>query len=337
MSIHDVQLGIVAESTYGTFVAPTRSYPIQTMPQLHKEFGVIESGAWYAGVNGLTSTDFTTDTKQPALGSLGIIPVQVRGISMLLKHIFGAAPSIGSAVTGRYPHTFTPGSHAISFSAQVNRPFVDSSAKIASYAGCKITDAKFACKVSNGPDGNLTVDPNVVAQSEVFTEALAAASYGSSTSQETLGFGAVTITVDGTELCADSFEMTVNNNFRSFDATRKFCSGGAISEPTQEKSADFMISLGGADFKSATDALYTKLRSATAAGRLCSISATFTGVADPLLKLVITAPNARIDGGVPTGSGASKYIEHPFTFKCLATSGGTAAVTAVLTTLDSAI
>jgi len=338
MSVHDIQMGIVAETTYGTFVPPTRSYPISTMPSIKKEYGRNVNPAWYAGVNTETTTDFTPDTKQPATGGLGTVPVQTRGMSMLLKHIFGEAPTIGAAVSTIYPHVFVPGAHTISFSSQVNRPFAQGSGgKVASYAGCKVTDAKFACKVSNGPDGILTVEPNIVAQSEVFTEALAAASYGSSTSQESLSFAAVTVTIDGTEFCADSFELSIANNFRSFDATRKFCGGGTISEPVQEKGADIMISLTGADFTSGSDALYTKLRSATASGTLCAIVATFTGIADATQKIVFSAPNARIDGAVPTGSGTSKYIDHPVNFKCLATSGGTAALTTTYYSKDSAI
>jgi hypothetical protein len=336
MSVHDIQLGIAKETTYGTFVAPVRSYKISSMPSVKKEFGRIESPSWQAGQNANTAGDFFTDTTLPALGGLGSIPLRARGMGLLLQHIFGAAPTIGAVVSGKTPMTFVPSSHAISFTTQVNRPFVDTSGIVASYYGCKVTDAKFMGKVSTGADGFITCEANIVAKTEAFTDGLAAAAYASSTGDEPFTFKAVTLTVDGSEFCADGFEINIANNFRSFDQTRKFCSGGAIGEPQQERGADITCALTGADFKSASNALYTKLRSATAAGALCTLDILCTGVTDTASKIQFTCANARIDGDVPTGSGTSKFIDHPVRFKLLAPAGGGNALSVLYNSLDTA-
>ena len=97
------QLGVKAETTWGTFVAPTRFYPLIS-ESLTEEIDRLESEGIVTGLRVL-------NTAQWAAGNVdvgGDIETELyqQGMGALLTACFGAVSTSGS---GPYTHTFTPG------------------------------------------------------------------------------------------------------------------------------------------------------------------------------------------------------------------------------------
>ena len=134
------QIGLKAESTYGTPVTVDRFFPLVS-ESLAGEVERIESAAIIAGNTMLTSEQWT-----PGLVTVGGdtgFELTDRSCGILFKAMFGAVSTSGS---GPYTHTFTRGtlgSHTIN----VGRPATDGTVHPACYTGSKVASWELACKV----------------------------------------------------------------------------------------------------------------------------------------------------------------------------------------------
>jgi hypothetical protein len=94
------QLGMSAESTYGTFVTPARFYEFLD-ESLDFTRGRMESAALRSGTRVMRSDDWAASEKAVA-GGLSL-ELQTKGLGLLLKHCFGSVatsqPDAGGAPT----------------------------------------------------------------------------------------------------------------------------------------------------------------------------------------------------------------------------------------------
>lgn len=163
------QLGLVAESTYGTAVTVNRFLEF-TGETLERRNNIAESmgirtGRRYGGAGRRIS-------RQDAGGTF-TMEVPRQSIGLLFTHLLGAVSSVNTVGTV-WTHTFTPGDllgKSLTIQKGVDKP--DGTVQAFTYAGCKILSADF----SVDRDGLLMATWEIDAQSEVDSIALASASY----------------------------------------------------------------------------------------------------------------------------------------------------------------
>lgn len=168
------QLMLAEESTYGTFVAPTRTYDLvnETMKQTIDR---IESKGLRAGRRVLTSQQWVAG-KIVCGGDLNLELDQV-GFGVFWKHALGTVVTTGSAGAG-FTHTISPGDlTGKSLTVQVGRPDTSATIRSYTYTGCKIASWDLACKA--GELVNLKV--SLAAQAESTAQTLGVPYYARGT------------------------------------------------------------------------------------------------------------------------------------------------------------
>ena len=212
----DAQLGIAAESTWGTAVTVTRflefnSESLQREPEFLEPTG-LRVGTKYkrsgrvrvsrTGVSGDFSLEFAT-----------------RGMGLLVRHMLGSALAtpVQIAATTAYRQAHVPGDfRTLGLTIQVGRPEPSSTVRAFTYAGCKIPSWEFM--VSDSEIATLNV--NVDGRSETTATALASASYlaGATNfdfSQATLFLGGTASTTSGvTSITGGTAVATIVREFR---------------------------------------------------------------------------------------------------------------------------
>lgn len=100
----DAQLGLVSESTFGTYTAPTRFIDFVS-ESLSLAVERVKSKAIRAGQRIMRSDDWAPGTKTVE----GDIEFEVwnKSFGLVFKHMFGAVSTSGTAAP--YVHEFTPG------------------------------------------------------------------------------------------------------------------------------------------------------------------------------------------------------------------------------------
>lgn len=167
------QLGLVAETTYGTAVTVTRFLAFD-------DESLALDQKWSQG-NGLAAgrtvrlSGQSLQTTRSAGGSVSM-DFATKGMGLLLRHMIGSAITAPTLVSGsayRAYHEigdFT----GLSLTTQVGRPQPDGTVRPFTYTGCKIS----SWELSQAEDGNLKLSLDIIAQDEkVTTPALATASY----------------------------------------------------------------------------------------------------------------------------------------------------------------
>lgn len=303
------QFGMKAESVFGTAVTPDRFYEVKG-ESLRHDIGRTRS----AGLRSAQRTD-RTDRFLPFITGVSggwSMDVATKGMGVLLKQIFGTA-AIGGATDSNYTQTFTVGTLLGKFfTCQVNRPLMDATDQAFTFKSCKIAAATFACDV----DGVLTLDVTVIGQDMTTGTVLATVAYPSDF--RVFSFANAAMTVAGTSTPMKGWSVTINNQL----AMRRMVQGSALTlEPVRTAMRTIEVSWT-AEFTSLTD--YNRYKSATAAGALASVVATFTGDVvhggATLPQIVCTTPN--LDFMEVTGPNLSEANILTAQFKGLALDDG---------------
>lgn len=219
------QAGIGEESTYGTYVAPTRFL------EFTKESIKVDVGKIRALGIGAGRFHTTTGVKTYIKGAAGSVEwaLQTKGFGLLLKHCFGGVSSAN--VSSAYTHTFTDDAAALLgkyLTFQLGRPAIDGTSHVFSFLGGKITAWELAAAL----DQVVTLRTDFDFKTVDVGQSLAAASYPSSPELFTFVDGA--LTVGGSAKSVSSFKLRGANALKT---DRRFL-GNAKKEPIANGIAD---------------------------------------------------------------------------------------------------
>lgn len=178
----DAQLGYSSETTYGTYVAPTKfiEFISETMGGGAESVRKVYSGGLGRGLGRRANASRT----QPASVSGGVVvEVGDRGLQGLLAHVFGApaAPTttnVDSTTYSEWTYKWPPanGNQGRSFSMQIGKPGVGGTVHPFNYLGCKVTGWEISAEI----DAAARLSLEVFAQSLDIANALVAASFDDS-------------------------------------------------------------------------------------------------------------------------------------------------------------
>ncbi len=185
-------LGWSAESTYGTYVAPTKwgefnSEKLALSKKIIANEG-LRGGARFGRVGRRVVT-----TKE-ATGSIDM-DVSSKGFGVLLTHMLGTTTPTATLVAGTgslYRQIHTAGEMSRSLTMQVGRPQTDGTIKPFTYVGCKIPSFELSCSI----DEYLNLKFDVDARNEVTNQTLVTPSYTSG--DEMFHFGQMSASIGGT-------------------------------------------------------------------------------------------------------------------------------------------
>lgn len=298
-TVHDSFIGVGAEATWGTTIAPTRFFEF-TGESISAKYERIESEALRSGTRVMRTDRFQPNAK----GAEGDIKLEVldKGFGLLFTHMLGttalAAPAGGFTV-----QTHTVGALAgKGLTTQVARtdnagvltPFTYSGGKVASW------------ELSNAVDGILGLSLSMDYSKEnagagAGPLALATPTYPAGSQLFTFAGGAVTI--GGTEFAVTDVTVKGENGLKT---DRYFLRNGAQTlkkEPLEEGMRKFDIELKG-EFDGLTQ--YNRVASATAAGAVAAVVMTWDAPSGAQLK--VTCPGVRMDE-MPLNADGAKIVE----------------------------
>lgn len=286
MTTLNTQLGIVDESTYGTPVVVTRFYEFNS-ESIQLQMGRVESAGLRTATRVLRSDRF----EPYRIGAAGRVNLDVptKGFGLLLKHMMGTA-AIGTITDSNYTQTFTVGSLLGDFfTLQLARPFNPAgTVQPFTYHGCKVTDWTLSCDL----DGFLTADVGIDAEDEDTSTGLATASYASDT--RCFSFVGASATIASTSIELKNFSVSGNN---ALDTDRRYLRSSALKKEPVENGMRTYEWSATADFSSLDQ--YNRFNSATRAGAVAAIVATFDGPiahgGTTVPRVEVTIPVARFD------------------------------------------
>src|SRR5437868_5108841 len=297
----DAQFGMVAEGTFGTYVAPTRFLPFVT-EDLNLTVDRDESAGLRTGQS-YDRTDQWAAGKRRAGGSIEF-EVGNKGFGLPLRHCGGTSASAASGTGFKY--TITPADQfGLSATIQIGRPDTANTVNPFSYLGCKVADFELSQKISDF----LKLKLGIWAQDETTSQTLAAASAPAET--EVYHWSMLAMTVGGSAFDAIDFSF---KNVNSQKPDRHHLRGARLAkEPITNAKKQATGSLQG-DFESLT--AYNRYVNGTVVPIVCTW--TGTTIYDTALfhKLVLTLQNCRFDGGTPNVKSAD-VLEQPLPFKVL--------------------
>jgi len=305
------QLGVKAETTWGTFVAPTRFYPLIS-ESLTEEIDRLESEGIIAGQRVLRS-------EQWAAGNVdvgGDIQTELyqQGMGALLKACFGAVDTTGA---GPYTHTFTPGDLTDDhLSVQVGKPDVAGTVQPFSFYGMKVTDWELSIEAG----GLVMLTTSLVGKQLATSDALATASYGTGAATP-FTFKHATASVAGG--AANVKKLTIKGS-NGLDTDRRFIGSEYRAEPLE---ADLREYGGTVDLEFESLTQYNRFRNANEVALVSTISA---GASASLT----TTMNVRFDGATPEVDGRG-IVQLSAPYKCIGTTTDASAITAVLISNDT--
>ncbi|WP_314411362.1 phage tail tube protein [Streptomyces kroppenstedtii] len=168
------QLGIAAEVTYGTYVAPTRFLEFTKESLALKKTTAQSSGI--AANRLLARSSRRVLTRKEAQGSIEL-EVTNKGMGPLLQCLMGTTVTpVQGGATAAYTQTHTLASVAgKSLTIQKGVPLTTGTVTKKNFLGCKVTSGEFSCEVGGMLQGTFEIDGRDVEESS----ALAAASYSS--------------------------------------------------------------------------------------------------------------------------------------------------------------
>lgn len=166
------QIGLAAESTYGTFVAPTR------FPEFTKEsLALKKTTATSTGIAAnrlLALSSRRVVTRREATGSIDL-EIANKGMGLFIQALMGTTVTpVQQGATTAYLQTHTLADTAgKSLSIQVGVPLTTGTVTDKSFVGCKVTSGEFSCGVGEMLTGSFEFDGKDCDESQT----LAAASY----------------------------------------------------------------------------------------------------------------------------------------------------------------
>lgn len=308
----DAQLGIVDESTYSTYVVPTRFHEIRG-ETLKFDRGRIKSQGiragrrvnhrWAAGVQRVTGG--------------WDMELAAQGTGLLFKHMFGAVTTTG---TNPYTHTFTPGTlDGKSFTCQVGRPDGGGTVRPHSYVGCKITGWEIGLAVDE--IAKLHVD--VYGAHEDTGQSLASASYTAGLSPFVFTHGS--LTVAGSEQRVTQATLSGDNALK----TDRHLIGASNNERPKEPLEEGERTYGGtltAEFDNLT--AYNRYVNGTEAALVLTLNISASA-------LLTFTTNVRFDGETPN-VGGKEMLALSLPFECTHATSDASAITAALVNAEAA-
>lgn len=317
----DGQVGMAEESTYGTFVAPTRFFEFNSSSLVPT---VIELNSTPIGVGRVLRTSRALRYMRGGSGDLEVDAV-TRGQGLLWKHMLGDVATAQVASTTEYTHTFTPdntdGKRGLSATVQAGVPATDGTIHPFSFTGGKVT----AWELSAAVDEILKISTTWIFSSATTSQAIATPSYAEDPIPFTFLGGAATIDGDA----VSTIKGATVSWAESLDEERNYL-GGTRGEPL----ANGMLEVTGTleqEFNS-----LTAFNAWIAGTEIVDLELTFEGPTIPSesnpYKLVITIPSLKYTGEAPAVSGP-EIVQQNTPFQALY-NGTDPVITVVLHTDD---
>lgn len=325
--LFDAQVGISAETTWGTWVAPARSLEVMDVKMKGHSTPLVTPGI-RAG-RFMASDNMVQPIVTDASGSIEFVPY-TKGFGLWLQSMFGTV-TVGSVISSHYLQTHTPGPQAgISFAMEVYKPFVSAtkSGNVFRYAGCKIP----SWTLSQSRNEHLRAALSIDAQSEVTSNTLTTAVYPSTV--EPFPWTTATVTVGGSAVEVNSWELTCDMQLA---ADRLKIRGNSLKDEQIENGYRKMgIKLSGVEFETMTH--YNRVMAVLEANKQAAIVISLTGLADTTAAITITAPSAVAvsDDGLDLSPG-SLLIEQDLMFDLYQPAAGGAGCTLTYNSADSSI
>lgn len=168
------QLGVKAETTFGTYVAPDRFLVGHLKGNPKFTPNRTQGGGLYAGEAAVRGARYVETTRSAS----GTITVEIsrKQAGIILAHLLGSSSTpVQQAATTAYLQTHTLAADQLgkSLTIQVGIPQTDGTVKAYTFLGSKIQKATFQC----GVDDILTCDVDVDCRDLTEAQPLAAASY----------------------------------------------------------------------------------------------------------------------------------------------------------------
>lgn len=288
------QLGIAAESSYGTFVAPTKFIEFTKESLVLKKTTAQSAGI--AGGRLMPLSARRVLTRREASGSFDI-EVTNKSMGLILQSLMGTTVTpVQQAATTAYLQTHTLASVAgKSLTIQKGVPLTSGTVTDKTFLGCKITSGEFACEVGGMLTGSFDVDGKDCDE----TQTLASASYPS---MSPFHFGQLTVKAGtyGGETAVDGIRKVSCKIERPQD-TERFYAGqaGLKKEPIENDQVKVTGSLDSDYVATLLDDLHTS-------DAATSLVLEWVG---PLIASTyyetfrITLPAVRLDEGPPTVDG----------------------------------
>jgi hypothetical protein len=303
------QLGLAAESTWGTAVTVTRFYELLS-ETLSYEIARIESEGIRADQRVMRSDDWTAGTKR-VTGSIEL-EATTKNMVLLLRHALGSLATTGS---GPYTHTLTPGSlSGLGLTVQVGRPSSDGTVQPFTFNGCKVTGWEISFEL----DQTVRFRLDLVAKDQTTATAIATASYTSSNNLLAFTHGAITIA--GSAAKVKSGKIGGKN---PLNTDRVFLGDTTVNEPLENGLREYTFELT-CEFESQTS------KNRYENGTEAALVLAFTRSTD---SITVTG-NARFDAGVPMLSGRN-ILEHTLSGKLVATGADSTAISVAVVSAEA--
>ena len=167
----DFSLNVVEESSYGTYVAPTRAVEYLDGTELMTEVEFYDGEGMKAG-NRASNESRAIEVQRGVTGKI-VTEAVTKGLGRLLD--WAAGDSAVTSVSGStYQHNFYPGDTPASFTAQQGVPQTTAgTVDVYSYLGCMVTGWSFS--VGRGAEAKFEFD--VVGRALATSESLATLTY----------------------------------------------------------------------------------------------------------------------------------------------------------------
>lgn len=288
------QLGISAESTYGTFVAPTKFIEFTKESLVLKKTTAQSAGIAAGRLLALSSRRVLT--RKEVSGSVDL-EVTNKGMGLLLQALMGTTVTpVQQAATAAYLQTHTLADTAgKSLTIQKGVPLTTGTVTDKTFLGCKVTSGEFSCEVG----GMLTASFEFDGKDCDEAQTLATASYPA---MSPFHFGQMAVKTGsfGAETARDGVRK-VSVKVERPQAVERFYAGqaGLKKEPISNDQVKITGSL-------ETDYIDTVLDDLHTSDGATSLVWEFTG---PLIASTyfetfrITLPAVRIDEGPPVVDG----------------------------------
>lgn len=288
------QLGIAPETTYGTYVAPTRFIEFTKEGLALKKTTAQSAGIAAGRLLPLSSRRVLT--RREVSGSIDL-EIANKGMGLLLQALMGTTVTpVQQGAGPAYLQTHTLASVAgKSLTVQKGVPLTTGTVTKKNFLGCKVTSGEFSCEVGQMLNGSFEFDGRDVEE----TTALAAASY-SNMSPYHFGQMALKTGTFGTETALDGIRKVSCKVERPQDVERFYANGAALKkEPIENDQVKISGSLDSDYVATTLDDLHTT-------DGTTSLVWEFTG---PLIAATfyetfrVTLPAIRLDEGPPTVDG----------------------------------
>lgn len=214
-------LGVAKESVFGTYVAPTKFYELNSETLARKPNNV--SGGGLAAGRFLKPSSRYVQTYREGGGDLEF-EVTTKSLGLWLQALMGGTPTNQQqGATAAWLETFLLGdTKGQSLTLQKGVPTTAGTVVPYTFTGCKVTDAEFACGVGELLIAKFSVD----AQDYTDATALAAPSYPTGQLPRNFSEMAVKLGTFGAEASVSGVRKVTTKISRSMNTAMQYAGGG---------------------------------------------------------------------------------------------------------------